>query len=288
VTIEAEAMRFSLVLATIGRVEEVRRLLDSLHAQTYQDFELIVVDQNPDDRLKPILAMYKEEFSILHLRSESKGLSRARNLGLKYVSGDVLVFPDDDCWYPAGLLEQVASFFANNPEMDILTGRTTDVGGKTVLGRFGDKPLPLDRVSLWAHAPSATTFVRRENAQEAQVTWFDEDLGVGAGTAWGAGEETDYLLQLWKRGALIYYDPDLMVFHPEHVPPYTDQAIRKAYNYGCGMGYVLKKHRMPLWFKAKWLIRPLGGAVLSLVGLRPRKAGFRWNTFRGRLRGLLS
>jgi glycosyltransferase involved in cell wall biosynthesis len=92
-------MKFSLVLATVGRTQEVARFLDSLARQTYRDFELIVVDQNPDDRLVELLRPFELRFPIIHLRCE-RGVSRARNLGPKYVSGDIVGFPDDDCWYP--------------------------------------------------------------------------------------------------------------------------------------------------------------------------------------------
>lgn len=273
-----------MVLATLRRTDELQYLLASLHAQTYRGFELIVVDQNPDDRLVPVLAPYVDEFPITRLRTESRGLSRARNLGLKHISGDIVAFPDDDCRYPPGLLAAVAQFFVNHPKRDGLTGRPTDADGSPVMGRFDTKPGLLDRINVWRRGIEFAIFLRRECTQE---TWFDEDLGVGAGTAWGAGEGTDYLLRLLDGGASLYYDPDLAVVHPSHVPPYSDRAARRAYAYGCGMGRVLQKHRLPLWFKIKWLIRPLGGAVLSLAGLNLGKAKFRWNTYRGRLRGLL-
>ena len=51
-------MRFSLIVATLGRTAELRRLLESLAVQTHQDFEVIVVDQNTDDRVSQILAPF--------------------------------------------------------------------------------------------------------------------------------------------------------------------------------------------------------------------------------------
>ena len=91
-------------------------------------------------------------------------------------------------------------------------------------------------------------FLRAKSVRDLR---FDESLGVGSGTAWGAGEATDYLLRLLNRDASIYYEPALKVFHPSPVPPYDAKARFKAYSYGSGMGRVLHTHEMPMWFKGK-------------------------------------
>ena len=69
-------MRFSLLLATLNRTVEMRPLLESLAAQTWRDFELVVIDQNADGRLEEILRPYRTHFEIRHLRS-ARGHSRA-------------------------------------------------------------------------------------------------------------------------------------------------------------------------------------------------------------------
>lgn len=279
------ALRFSLIVGTIEKTYTLERLLASLHAQTHGNFELIVVDQNPDERIAPVLAPYKSKLSILHLRQKSRGLSRARNLGLRNVNGDIVAFPDDDCEYPPDLLDTVAQFFVTNPERDGVIGRSIDKNGKTSMGRFDTKAGLVTKLNVWARSIEYTTFLRRESIGGV---WFDKSLGVGAGTAWGSAEGTDYLLRLLNQGAALYYNPDLVVVHASFVPPYATMAARRAYSYGCGMGRVLRKHRYPLWSRMKYLVRPLGGMVLSLIRWRLPEAKYRWSTFRGRLEGLLS
>lgn len=278
-------MRFSLVLATIGRTEEPARFLASLAGQDHQDFELVVVDQNPDDRLSRVLAPYESTFPILHIRTASRGLSKARNLGLEHVGGDIVAFPDDDCRYPSGLLSKVDRYFAVRPELDGLTGRSVDEVGSTSSGRFAFEPGLVDKTRVWGRGISFAIFVR---ARSVPGLRFDESLGTGAGTLWGSGEETDYLLRILEGGGYLYYDPDLAVVHPSFIPPYDARARRKAYAYGCGMGYLLRRHGYTWQEKAMRLARPLGGTVLSVASLRVGKAGYHWNIFRGRLRGLAS
>lgn len=276
-------MRFSLVMATVDRVEDLELFLASLRVQAYRDFELIVVDQNPDERLVPIVASYQNEYPVLHLKGE-RGLSKARNLGLEHAGGDIIAFPDDDCRYPPDLLERVARFFVDHPGIDGLNGRSVDESGETSMGRFDTRAGPIDKLNLWGRGIEYAVFLR---APSVRGVYFDEELGLGAGTAWGAGEGTDYLLELLERGASLHYNPALVVVHPSIAPPYDAKDIRKTYSYGCGMGRVLRKRKMPLRLKAKWLYRPLGGALLSLAGSRLSEARYRWNTFRGRLRGML-
>jgi glycosyltransferase involved in cell wall biosynthesis len=279
-------LRFSLILGTIERTYEVEFFLSSLELQTYRNFELIVVDQNPDDRLVQILAPYKGEFPILHLKSKP-GLSRAFNLGLEHASGDLVTFPGDDCQYPSDLLDRVAQFFSHHPETDGLTGRSMDEHGKDTNGTFDTETGMVDRFNVWNRSTAYTFFLRLDSLRGVR---FDEDMGPGAGTAWGAGNDHDFLLQFLTKGASLYYDPGFIVLHPDPASQYDDDEglIRRAYAYDCGAGHAIRKHEFPLWFRAWWLIRPLGGLALYLVGLKKRPGvKFRWNVVKGRLRGLL-
>jgi len=278
-------MRFSLIMATVGRTEEVKRFLEHLDRQTYRDFELIVVDQNPDDRLVPILETYKSRFPILHLRSE-RGLSRARNVGLKHISGDIVAFPDDDCWYPPDLLERVARFFREHSDIDVLTGRSVDENGELSAGRSDASSGVVNFFNVWKRGRSISMFLK--SAVITQIGDFDESLGVGAGTPWGAGEETDYLLRTLKNGFRIYYKADLTIYHPQPVKRYDEKAIARAYTYGAGIGRVLRKHRYPFWFVFYQWLRSAGGVFLSLASGRLGKARHHLAALQGKFLGWIA
>lgn len=278
-------MKFSLILATLGRTAELERFLQSLAAQNYRDCELIVVDQNLDDRLVPLLAPYRECLAIQHLRS-AKGLSRARNVGLKHITGDLVAFPDDDCWYPDGLLCQVAQMFDQVKTIDGVTGRSADETGRISQGNFPATKQWVDLESVWHCGISYTIFLRR--AVVVGVGEFDETLGVGAGTPWGSGEETDFLVRALKSGAVVLYDPAVVVHHPTKTDTINEQLLHKAFSYGCGLGRVLRKHGYGMRFRLRALIRPAGGVLLSMAKLDPRRAVYHWNILKGRYRGLVA
>ncbi len=279
-----DALRFSLILGTVGRTVELEECLASLDAQSLRAFELIVVDQNPDERLVPILSRYEGRFPVIHLRPEQRGLSRAKNLGLRHASYEVIGFPDDNCRYPPELLARVARFFADHPEIAGLCGRSVDDDGKDSNLRFDTQPGAVDKFNVWRRAMAYNIFVR---AASARGVWFDERLGPGAGTKWGAADETDFVLQLLERGLPIHYDPDLLAIHPQPVTRFDAAANRRAYSYACGMGHVLNKHRYPIPFRVKMLLPPIKNALSSLARGRPDEAAYRYSAFKGRVSGLL-
>jgi len=273
-------VRFSLILATVGRTVELSKFLLHLERQSYRNFELIVVDQNPDDRLIPILAPYSDRLTVKHLRSK-KGLSRARNVGLHSVSGDVVAFPDDDCWYAPTTLERVAGFFCEHPDWNGITGR---VNAKNTFPFLDGKDGFLNRVNVWHRATSITIFLRVEVVR--MVGDFDPLLGAGSESGLGCAEEIDYLLRALEKKYRIYYRSDLLIDHPDELV-YDDRLLQKGYSDSRAAGYTLRKHQFPFWFVSYRMLRALGGAALSFGRYNLPKARYHWAIFRGRLSGWL-
>ena len=270
-------MRFSLIVATVGRSVELRRLFESLTTQTFQDFQIIVVDQNTDERVSEILSEFPG-LPVRHVRADKSGHARANNAGLRFAEGEIVHFPDDDCWYPSDLFDRVNEFFTTHPQWAAVTGRESS-------GKWDANAGKIDRFNVWRRHISFTMFFRRE---AIDGLLFDETLGVGAGTQWGSGEESDYLLRVMRR-APVYYDPSLVVWHPEWTAsPCTPAKCAKARSYGMGMGHVLRMHAYPGYFAAYHLARPAAGTVLALFRGNLDKARLHWSIFLGRTAGWLA
>lgn len=277
-------MKVSLVCATVDRVAEPERLFQSLAEQTHRDFELAVVDQNSDDRLAPALARYREMFPIIHVRRAARGLSAARNEGLSRISGQVVAFPDDDCWYAPTTLERVVGFLNGDSQWDGVTGLTADETGRPLPVPWAKTAAPLARFNLWSRHTAESIFLRREVVDK--VGGFNPELGLGAGTPWGSGEETDYVLRALEAGFRIRYSPDLVIYTRNPVTVYDEiSRRRRAFSYALGQGRVLRTHRYPLWWLGYRSARSLAGAVLALASGNPAKARFFWSVFYGRIRG---
>lgn len=280
-----DGLVFTLVLATLGRTEEIERFLDSLVRQQYRSVEVLVVDQNRDNRLMGILERFGKTLSLTRLHSEP-GLSRARNVALAVATGDIVAFPDDDCWYPDELLIRVARFFREHPDVDGLSGRVAHQEQGPSYARFDRSAGFVTLRNVWQRVSSVSFFLRR--GVITAVGGFDEQLGIGAGTPWGGGEDIDYPLRALKEGYTIHYDPSIVAMHPSPFRLGYDQASVRAFRYGAGIGRVWRKHSFPKWLVAYYLMRPLGGSVLSFLMARPSRARYYLWAFRGRVLGWLS
>jgi glycosyltransferase involved in cell wall biosynthesis len=275
------ALTIDLIMGTLGRTVEPRRFLESLAQQTWREARLIVVDQNPDDRLVSVISEFESEIPILHLQSEA-GLSRARNAGLHHVKADVVAFPDDDCWYPPDLLVRVTNVLAEHPLLGGVHGR--DV--RRPRGRDDLRPGAMTRYNMWGRVGSYMLFVRRRVVDA--VGPFDEMLGLGSPGPWCGGEDLDYVLRCLNSGFSLHYDPTLLVHHSRKRESSSRPDPKDAYGYAMGMGRVLRTGRVPAWFAFYMCVRGFLGALVELGRLRPAHARFYWTAGRGRLRGWLS
>ena len=96
----------SIIIPTYNRSEIVPETLDSVAAQTMQNFEVIVCDDGSTDDMESIVKNYDKRFRILRL--QHKGLPAiARNAGIISARGQFLAFLDsDDVWMPEKLEKQ--------------------------------------------------------------------------------------------------------------------------------------------------------------------------------------
>jgi glycosyltransferase involved in cell wall biosynthesis len=277
-------MRVSLIMSTRGRVDEVLQFVVALKQLDCRDFELIIVDQNADESLHAACAALGVDFPLHYIRSPHvTGVSRGRNIGLAKASGDVLCFPDDDCSYPPSLIQKVLRRF-DDTGCDIVCGRPTAPDGRTINGRFEERAQKVDLRHVFTTQIEWLVFIKRHVFEK--LRGFDESIGVGASTPWQSCEGPDLTIRAIQEGFTVYYDPALCAHHPELNTRDPDVAMRaKGRRYARGMGHVMKKHSYGLLYLSNYLIRPLGGAGISLLEGNINRASYYWNVAIGRAEG---
>jgi glycosyltransferase involved in cell wall biosynthesis len=277
--------RFSLVVATRGRTTELDALLESLAAQGWrrEALEVLVVDQNGDERLAPVVAAHAARgLDVRRFRSTVNNACHARNLGLAAAQGAILGFPDDDCIYPAGVLDQVHAAFAADPALAVLTGPAASPQGGLGSGRWRQDAGPITPENVWTSVIEFNLFLRREVA--LALGGFDDRLGPG--TRFGSAEGNDLVLRALRAGHRARYDPALRILHPDK--RLTEVARARAAAYGRGLGFVLRRHAVGARVWLPYIIRPFGGMLLSAARGRFGDAAYYWGSLTGRLAGLLS
>jgi glycosyltransferase involved in cell wall biosynthesis len=269
-------LKFSLIVATKNRVAELEALFQSLVDQKYEHLQTIVVDQNDDDRLAGLIQTYQSKLELLHVKSET-GLSKARNAGLKLVSGDIIAFPDDDCLYPTDLLDRLNHWFVRQPETDGVAGSLTE----TIELPFRKATYVVNKRNVWKTVKSATIFVRRHVISKTGD--FDENLGIGSPNGLGAGEETDYLLRVLRHGFHVVQNTEIRVVHPPIIKDFAQ--YRKVFSYTKGASYVFRKYQFPVSVFLYQLVRPLVGIVFFSLLFQNTRVKYYYYSLKGKLSG---
>ncbi|PYB70422.1 glycosyltransferase family 2 protein [Rhizobium wuzhouense] len=279
-------MQFSLIISTLGRNADVLEFVRTIEAQTCRDFEVVIVDQNDDDALAKAIPTLGPSFPLKYRHVPGvRGASRGRNIGFELAEGDLVCFPDDDCLYPPHLLDDALALFASKG-VDIVCGRAADQNGRDINGRYEPQAQAVSKANVFSTQIEWMLFFTR-TAFKA-VSGFDEDVGVGASTPWQANEGQDIVLRMLEHGFRGWYDPALFGHHPELNVVHPDARMRKkARGYARGMGYVLGRHGYSFGYFVRYVVRSIGGIVLSLLKLNGARAAYYAHVSAGRIEGYL-
>ena len=114
-------MKFSVVVPIYNVDKYIRKCIDSILAQTFTDFELVLVDDGSPDKCGSICDEYKkldERVRVIH--KKNGGLVAARNTGIKVAKGDYICYVDGDDWIAPNLLSTVWQKALRHTECDIV------------------------------------------------------------------------------------------------------------------------------------------------------------------------
>lgn len=109
----------SIVMVNYNKEQFLREAVESVIAQTYRNWELIIVDDGSTDNSAEILKGYKDERIRLYFLEENRHICYATNYGLERVRGEYVARLDSDDVWRADKLEKQIEFFRNTPEAEI-------------------------------------------------------------------------------------------------------------------------------------------------------------------------
>jgi glycosyltransferase involved in cell wall biosynthesis len=213
--------RVSVIVPVYNGATHIVATVESVLAQTYTDWELIVVDDGSTDGTTELLRPYRGKFRLI--QQSNQGVSAARNHGLRLALGDFVLFLDgDDLLYPDKLKQQVALL-----ETDHLLGAVHS--GWRLVDEYGR---PLRPIRPWQRVPnlSLTDWLQWKpvflGAMLFRRSWLQRIDGFR--TDLRQAEDTDFLLRLSLAGCPMRWLKRVTIDYRQHGAGVTQNGRRQA------------------------------------------------------------
>jgi GT2 family glycosyltransferase len=262
------------LVATRDRPADLARLLKSLaEAQSPPAlrYSLIIVDNSAARTAEAVVAQAQLPFETSYIHEPRRGLSRARNAGLRVVDSEHVATLDDDIVVPPDYLVRLEQVLRAYPDAGVIGGRVElfDPDDYPISIRTGDVPENYrGGIDIFGFIPGCCQIIRREALREAGAY----DPRLGAGTPAGAAEDDDMVYRIWKKGYAAVYAPELVVFH-NHGRKGAD-AERLQRSYMKGNGAFLAKHMLRFDANAFAQFRQLIPWCFKAIVTRGEKADY--------------
>lgn len=206
---QLDGVLFSVVIPAYNSEPFIHKALDSVRAQTFSDYEVVITNDGSTDGTVQAIETYAGRYPDFPVRLESqtnKGIGGARNNCIFRATGLFIAFLDaDDHWHPEKL-EKMAHFLARNPQVDVAYHDEIEVRGDGTR-----HPLSYDEVREPAYQDllfrgnrlsTSATVVRRELARK--IDGFSENLDFNS------AEDYEFWLRLARAGARFAHVPEVL------------------------------------------------------------------------------
>jgi GT2 family glycosyltransferase len=235
--------KYSLIIPTFGRPDEVDEFLESLTKQEYRNFEVIIADGTPKKSLEEVANKYIGKVPFTFLYEEYLPVSDARNLGALKAKGDYFIFLDSDCIIPPRYLTEVDQ---------VLTEKNYDLfgGPDAADANFTNvqKAISYSMTSLFTtggirgkknhvgvfHPRGFNMGIKREAFEK--VKGYDVNFKCG--------EDIDLSIRILKEGYKSGLIPQAYVYHKRR----TDfkKFFRQVYRFGAARINLFTRHKSEL------------------------------------------
>ncbi len=253
----------SVVVCTIGEDPRLLRTVSSVLEQSYADLELVVVDNRPGSgRVAELLRDVTDE-RLQVVAEPKRGLSAARNAGVRAARGDLVAYTDDDAYADRDWITRLVEPFRRSAEVVCTTGLVLpselETRAQLLFEEFGAFDKGFER-TVWTQRPATPAALGRRgdggvlfpysagvygsgNNMAFRRGWLEEhpfDESLGAGTITRGGEDLDAFLRVVLAGRVLVYEPAAVVKHAGRRE--LDALEVQMYGYGSGMSAVVLKH----------------------------------------------
>ena len=241
--------------------------------------ELIVVDQSDGTETGDALAGIPDP-RLRYVRTETRGVTAGRNLGMELSRGDIIAFTDDDCRVSPDWVSRLVGIFADDAAVAVVCGSVRVPEELQHLG-WAESFRPRQREWQGRFPPlgewGITANMALHRSVRARIGNFDPVLGAGAPLR--SGGEPDFLFRVLRAGMKVVNAEEVRVEHLGIRKP-GDESSRLIRGYGVGTGAAFLKHvrlgdTAAAWVYLRFLATSTAWVGRNLVSRgRPIGAGF--------------
>jgi glycosyltransferase involved in cell wall biosynthesis len=215
----------SVLICTRNRAQKAQRAVASVLANSFGEFELIVVDQSTDNATRDAVATIRDA-RVRYIPTNTVGVAISRNIAIRSAAADIVVFTDDDCVCDRHWLQAIVDEFAADPAALGVYGRVVPYGraGSSTWGGLsedGNMICPaliqataravVDRPAIPHLVLGGGNNMSFRRKAFLRVGLFNEMLGPGSRI--GTGEDTELSYRLMFHRCRLVYSPKPVVEH---------------------------------------------------------------------------
>jgi glycosyltransferase involved in cell wall biosynthesis len=203
---------FSIIIPLYNRPQEIDELLQTLTAQTYRQFEVLVIEDGSKITAKEIVEGYKDRLEISYYYKENEGQGFARNYGFSKAKGNYFIVFDSDCLIPADYLQNVNNYILEH-QLDAYGGPDAAHSSFT----------PIQKAISYAMTSPFTTGGIRGSKKNLGGMFHPRSFNMGISRkVWETsngfiltrlGEDIEFSIRVHSLGFKIGLIPDAIVYH---------------------------------------------------------------------------
>lgn len=246
----------SIIISTydINRYYDIVDVLTSLSKQDFNKFETIIIvdeDQKYYKKLREVAMNNNPQYTKVIFNPINRGLSYSRNLGIKYVNGDIVAYLDDDVIVSPHWAKEIIGTFKRYKNVGAVAGHILPLWMDETMEWFPEE-------LYWIISCSYTLTPKRELEVDrgfganmafrksvlTKLGGFREDLGLNGREKWLGGEDTDIFLRVKEMGYKVIFNPRALVYHKIHPQRIKLKSLMKrAFGGGKSVAIMKKQYK---------------------------------------------
>jgi GT2 family glycosyltransferase len=280
-------MKLSIIIPTYNRKPELELTLKSTLAQSFKDFEILVIDNGPstDGTPEMVQKFVQQDERVRYISTTVTGTIPARNLGLHESQGEIFLTLDDDVEFlEPNTIANLIKTFDNDPKAGVVGGIELREPDQSLNKQTGDLPAETGRISIAGdfdtnftalygrgntevdHVRSAFMGIRKRLLLE--IGGFDQMYhAMGMGFRY----ESDVCLKIQRLSYKVLVNPELLIWH-------KGAERSRGFKRSQGAAYFFYANRNHAYFMRRffWFNQPFKWAIKDILVGAYRTPGLLW------------